>query len=344
MLDTKLQTGPTAGTAALTDSPPTVQAPAADVRDRLVAAGLDVRPFPTLDEVGTDQFHAVIAQRRPVLVHGLIEDWPARAGWIPPRLVERHGDMMVRALMDLPGNGVLFPKDQSCYERTLPFAEFLATMLTASPAAPCYLAYQRPEEIFPPADYDCDALLGAHNTAPDTRVWIGSAGTRSLLHSDLKDNVFCQLYGEKSVVLAPWADSPAVYPFPDNIVNSQVDLASPDLEKFPRLRRIVLYAGTAGPGDVLFIPRGWWHDIRSRTPSVSLNHWFGEPLGSRDYLRLIGRLGPAYWAATVRDFVRYGLLGHELESRFFFTPPATGKRLFDALRWGDFSRDNDPSK
>jgi lysine-specific demethylase 8 len=140
------------------------------------------------------------------------------------------------------------------------------------------------------------------------------------------------------------ADSRAVYPFPDNIVNSQVDLADPDLEKFPRLRRTVLYAGTVGPGDVVFIPRGWWHDIRSRTPSVSLNHWFGEPLRTRDYLSLIIRLGPACWGATVRDFIRCGLLGYESESRFFFTPPPTGKRLFDALRWGDFSRDNNPSK
>ncbi len=245
--------------------------------------------------------------------------------------------------MDLPGSGVLFPQDQRHYEQELRFGEFVERMESAGPSAPCYLAYQRAHEIFDPADCDFASLLPSDGHPTDTRVWIGSAGTRSMLHSDLKDNFFCQLWGEKSVTLLAWRDSRAAYPFPDNLVNSQVDLADLDVRRFPRLRRAVLHSVRMRPGDLLYIPRGWWHDIRAHTASVSVNHWFGRPLGTAQYLGLLGILGPQYWKATARDFVGHGLLRRTESTRFFFSPPSTGKRLYDALRSGGFSRGNDPS-
>jgi lysine-specific demethylase 8 len=317
----------------------------ADLVRSLKRKGLDVRRLPEADEPTPEALQEAVARHDgPLVFHGLATDWPACSRWSPTELRRSHADRQVTALVDLPGSGVLFPQDQRLYERTLPFAEFVDAMLSATAESPCYLAYKRVQEIFPCEDYDFASLLGPYNTDPDTRVWVGSAGTRSMLHSDLKDNLFCQIWGEKHIVLVPWEDSISVYPFPDNLVNSQVDLAELDLERFPKLRDAVLYAGTVGPGDILFMPRGWWHDIRSKTPSVSVNHWFGPPLEFRDYLPLLAKLGPACWWATARDFVRSGLLGKEEETKFFFTPASTGKRLFDLVRFGDFSRDNDPAK
>lgn len=317
--------------------------PHADVTGSLRARGLDVRPIPEADGATPLGLRAAVRDGRAVLCRGLVSHWPALTKWKPQQLAADHGDSVVRALMQLPASGVLFPADQQHYERTLPFAEFLKAMLSAAPDAPCYLAYKRAHEIFPSTDYDFASLLGDLDTDSDTRAWIGSAGTRSMLHSDLKDNLFVQVWGTKHVVLLPWRDSRSAYPFPDNVVNSQIDLADVDLERYPRMARAALYAGTVHPGDLLFIPRGWWHDLRASTPSVSLNHWFGAPLGLRDYLGLIGGLGPRCWAAVVRDFVRVGVLAKPEFTSFFFSPPSTGKRLFDALRWGNFSRDNDPS-
>ncbi|MFF7636333.1 cupin-like domain-containing protein [Kitasatospora sp. NPDC008050] len=310
----------------------------------LRAAGLTVRPVERAGAADVGALRRRVAARSgPLVCAGLLEAWPARAGWNPADLAERHGERRVTALMDLPATHVLFPQDQRHYERELAFGEFLDRMTATGPTAPCYLAYQRADEIFDPADCDFASLLPPDGHGTDTRVWIGSAGTRSMLHSDLKDNLFCQLWGEKSVILLSWRDSRAAYPFPGNLVNSRIDLAEPDLTRFPRLRKAVLHQVRMRPGDLLYIPRGWWHDIRAHTPSVSVNHWFGEPLGLPDYLRLLGVLGPAYWRATTRDFVAHGLLRREESTRFFFSPASTGRRLYDALRTGDFSHSNDPS-
>jgi lysine-specific demethylase 8 len=317
----------------------------ADIERSLKSLGLDVQPIPRADKATPEALRAAVTKHGgPILFGGLADEWPARTAWSPPQLAQIHGHTVVRALMDLPGTGVLFPKDQEHYARSLTFAEFVESMLSASPEAPCYLAYQRACELFPSEDYDFAGLLGSFNTEPDTRVWIGSAGTRSMLHSDLKDNLFCQIWGEKHVVLLPWENSRSAYPFLDNIVNSQLDLADVNLERYPRLKNTVLYAGSVNAGDVLFMPRGWWHDIRSSTPSVSLNHWFGPPLQLRDYTPLFIKLGPRCWWTTARSFIRSGVLRKQEASTFFFSPPSTGKRLFDALRWGNFSRDNDPAK
>lgn len=311
---------------------------------RMRAVGIEVVPIPrAVDSTPEGLRRLVSEQRRPAVFSGLADSWRARQAWSPDGLRSRHGARQVTALVDLPGEGVLLPQDQARYERDMSLAEFINIMLRASPESPCYLAYKRAEELFDPRDYDFDVLLADDGHGRDTRVWMGSAGTRSMLHSDLKDNLFCQIWGRKSITLLSWRDSRAAYPFSDNLVNSQVDLARPDLRRFPRLRSARFYHATIEPGEILFIPRGWWHDIRSCTPSVSINHWFGEPQRLGEYLRLLVVSGPRYWLPTMRDFIMHGLLRRSEETRFFFSPPSTGKRLYDALRWRNFSRENDPN-
>ncbi|MFI7240302.1 cupin-like domain-containing protein [Streptomyces cyaneofuscatus] len=196
-------------------SPGEGESPAALTALDLLGAGLTVRRVPrAVPSDVTALRRAVGRHSEPLLCSGLLDSWPARAAWNPAALAERHGARKVTALLDLPDTGVLFPEDQRHYERELSFAAFIEQMNSAWPLSPCYLAYQRAHEIFDPADCDFDSLLPPDGLPTDTRVWIGSAGTRSMLHSDLKDNFFCQLSGEKSVTLLSWRDSKAAYPFP----------------------------------------------------------------------------------------------------------------------------------
>ncbi|MTD55589.1 cupin-like domain-containing protein [Amycolatopsis pithecellobii] len=295
-------------------------------------AGVNVRPLPRAEPT-TEDLRAVTTRRRePTLFPGLVADWPATAAWTPDRLISDYGERLVTALMDLPADGVLFPREQQYYERTLPFGDFVRKMLVATSAAPCYLAYTPAKELFPAEDYDFDSLIEPDQYEAGTYIWIGSTGTRALLHSDPRDNLFCQIYGEKSIVLLSWDETSAAYPFPDNIANSRIDLANLDIKKFPRLRHATLYSGVLRPGDSVYLPRGCWHDIRSHAPSVSLNHWFGPRMASQEYLKQLVLLGPRYWAATLNSFIVNGVLGKREGTFFFFSPPSTGKRLFNLLK------------
>ena len=154
---------------------------------------------------------------------------------------------------------------------------------------------------------------------------------------------FAQIRGRKRVILVPFHQTPLVYPFLDNIVNSQVDPEHLDVRKFPRFLDASVFTCVVEPGDVLYIPRGWWHYLRSESPSISINHWFGPQIPSQEFLALLARLGPRYIGRTVADMVRYSVLGRRYRKDFFFTPPSTGERMFNLIRHGNFSRDNDPA-
>ncbi len=55
---------------------------------------------------------------------------------------------------------------------------------------------------------------------------------------------------------------------------SPVDAEAPDLVAHPRAGEVEWREVILGPGDMLFIPKGYWHYVRALTTSVSINFWF----------------------------------------------------------------------
>src|SRR3546814_2525666 len=59
-----------------------------------------------------------------------------------------------------------------------------------------------------------------------------------------------------------------------------VDLAAPDLTRYPRFAEALAHAMTAElePGDAIYIPGLWWHDVQAAGPfNVLVNYWWGHP-------------------------------------------------------------------
>ena len=284
-----------------------------------------------------------IQSRLPIKISGLLENWPA-SQWTFELLKARIGAKKVKVLLDIPQAGGIFPGGQDKYEHIMTFTELIEHAQCIK-APPCYLGFLRIHELLHDntKDLDFSSLTPKSNEPTDTRLWLGSANTCSGLHSDLKDNVFAQIKGRKRVFLVPFEQTRLVYPFIDNIVNSQVDPENYSYHKFPKFISADVMETYVEPGDILFIPRGWWHYLRSLAPSISINHWFGKPVPAFTYLRLLVNLGPRYIKQTVMDMIRYSLLSCQYRRDFFFSPPSTGERLFNLLRHGDFSRRNNPT-
>lgn len=111
-------------------------------------------------------------------------------------------------------------------------------------------------------------------------LWISGAACKSTLHFDYSDNFLCQVSGEKQVILFPPAEYANLYPAVDTKAAhcSHFDVFDPDLEKFPLYRearknevRLQLL-----PGDVLYIPKRWWHAVETVKPSISVNFWWDD--------------------------------------------------------------------
>jgi len=304
---------------------------------------LETIPVPRAEITNPQEFISSIESRMPLQVHGLINDWDA-LGWRFDALTEKYGERKVKVLLDMAKFSGILEGGQENYEKIMSFADFVKKILS-NPDSPCYMAYSKATDFL---TEEMDAYnfsnITPHLSYPvDTRLWIGSANTCSGLHTDLKDNIFAQVIGQKKVFLVPANQTHLVYPFIDNIVNSQVNPEQYEPDKFPKFASATVYSTVVKPGDILSIPRGWWHYLRSESPSISINHWFGKPVSAYTYLSLLIKLGSPYLKRTFADMYRYGILKKEYKKEFFFTPASTGERLFNLIRYGDFSKENDPA-
>jgi hypothetical protein len=107
------------------------------------------------------------------------------------------------------------------------------------------------------------------------RFWIGPARCVTPLHCDFDDNIFAQIWGRKRIVLAPPHHDAFLYVREANplLFGSPVDPESPDFDQFPLARQAAFIEIIVEPGDMLYVPAGWFHQVRALTFSLSSNRW-----------------------------------------------------------------------
>lgn len=262
------------------------------------------------------------ARNQPLILEGFGAEWRAVKLWSPAYLAEIAGDIEVRPSVGLPDTGMPYSLHDKDYRRTMTVRAFVELMGSGDR---CYID-QLPVEHLPglTQDYDFSAIASGKKAVS---IWIG-ANTRSGLHFDYADNLFAQLHGTKRVLMAAPEEAYNLHLFPDSHTKSQVAPEHPDLALYPRFARAVMMQGLLEPGDILFVPRGWWHYLASSESSISLSYWHGEPLGPRHDVKVMMRMrSPAAWAMLARDFFWHGLMARPRTNRLY-SPPSTGQMLY----------------
>ena len=119
-----------------------------------------------------------------------------------------------------------------------------------------------------------------------TSLWIGNQ-SRVAAHFDSPRNIAGCVIGQRRFTLfppdqvtnlyvGPWDLTPAGQPI------SMVDFDNPDYQQFPRFAEAERHAAvtTLEPGDVIYIPNMWWHQVESLSPINGLvNFWWQETPG-----------------------------------------------------------------
>jgi hypothetical protein len=262
-------------------------------------------------------------EQRPLILQGAAADWPAVKRWSPAYLAEAVGDIQITPSVGLPDTEVPYNLRNKGFRKTMTVHEFVDLMGTGDR---CYID-QVPLRILPGLDQDYDFASLAPPDIKDVILWMG-ANTRSGMHFDYVDNLFAQVHGTKLAILAAPDEAVNLHLFPDSHTKSQVAPEHPDLNAHPRFARAKLVQATLQPGDVLFLPRAWWHYFASSPSSISLACWHGDPLGPRYDLQVMMRMrSPKAWAMLVRDFARQAMSRRQDDTRLF-SPPSTGAMLY----------------
>ncbi|CAH3023213.1 unnamed protein product [Porites evermanni] len=237
---------------------------------------------------------------KPVVFHGAASLWPC-SRWSPEFLASELGDLRTKFRFCVreksPSNENGFKRaimETECEFEEATFLEFVQWVNGFSEKSGllsrfqrnsywCYADYKYMAELFRDFPHlrqsvKWDSFGFPQRSGDESTIWIGSAEASTPCHFDTYGcNLVAQIYGQKKWTLFPPEETPKLYPtripYEESSVFSQVNIDNPDLSRFPSFASAVQYEVTLDPGDVLFVPKKWWHYVQSLDTSISINTW-----------------------------------------------------------------------
>jgi hypothetical protein len=237
----------------------------------------------------------ILPENKPAVLRGLLKDWPAvQAGLYSNRSLcdyirQFDGGRPIETLLgDASIGGRFFYTDDLAgvnFERKFePLSATLETLLLhiddPEPPAIFIQSASIPEFLPKFAEENATALAGP-GAVP--RIWVGNSISVAT-HYDISDNIACVVGGRRRFTLFPPEQICNLYVGPIHFTLagqpvSMVALDQPDLMRYPRFEQALATAQVAElePGDAIFIPYFWWHNVKSLERfNVLVNYWWDD--------------------------------------------------------------------
>lgn len=206
------------------------------------------------------------SQGTPLLLEGCLDDWEAIGLWTPSYFTKSFGHRLVPVEI---GKSYL---DPDWKQEIMPFGRFIESLVNDSTdivyVAQHDLPSQIPELL---AHIRIPNLISTQSANVLTNFWFGKVGTITPLHTDPYDNFLCQIYGYKRVFLVDPTYSTKLPLDRDSSNTSTIDFKN--VEALTKLN-IPIYETIINPGEILYIPSGWWHAVIGLSASISISLWF----------------------------------------------------------------------
>ncbi|MBC7454051.1 MAG: cupin-like domain-containing protein [Massilia sp.] len=240
-----------------------------EMREAIRRAGRDLPAISTVPRIGkldAAAFRARAAHGLPFVITGLVNRWPLSLLTVQT-LRDRFGDLPVRARVGDYINTAFAP-DRAMQDMSM--LAYLDLVATGTQDLPPYLGNLELRAL----NTLCHWPTYFDKMGPP-RFWLGPAGTVTPLHCDYDDNIFAQIWGTKRIFLSPPHHDAFLYPSEANAIlfGSPFNPEAPDFDKFPLARQALMIECIVQPGELLYVPAGWYHQVRSLTFSLSANRW-----------------------------------------------------------------------
>jgi hypothetical protein len=256
------------------------------------------RKTPVMEGVAPDAvpYDELMAAGQPTVIKGLVRDWPLARTDSPERAADYlksfYQGRRIVAFVARPerkgrfgytedGTQLDFESDRGLLDEYL---DRILLHLDDDQAPSFYIGSTDVDRFLPGFRAENDLVLNHGMFAanpPMVGAWIGNR-TTALAHHDMSNNIACCLVGRRRFALFPPEQIENLYPgplepTPGGQVVTVTDIDAPDFERFPRLRE-ALAAGEVAelePGDALFYPAMWWHQVNALEPfNVMINYWW----------------------------------------------------------------------
>ncbi|MFN3371822.1 MAG: cupin-like domain-containing protein [Sphingomonadaceae bacterium] len=260
-------------------------------RDWLLACrarleGLALDAVPRRDRLDAETFFAEhYATLTPVVLTGLVDHWPG-LGWTLDGLLAKVGNPEVEVQTGREGDPE-FELNSISHKTRMPFAEVIERLRADPETNDFYVTANNTglnRKALAPLWADVGDLPGYLAPGPlgDGFFWMGPRGTVTPWHHDLTQNLLVNMVGVKRVELVSPAETPAManhrHCFSAFGADATLGGAS--------VRRLTV---EIGPGEILFIPVGWWHHVTGRTLTIGMS--FTNFAWPNDFARLYSTEG-----------------------------------------------------
>lgn len=227
-------------------------------------------------QIVMDQY---VLKGKPVLLRGIATEWIAYKKWTGPEFIQKYGKIQVTARIHVP----------KLKEKTFTLSDYLDYMQTTTDERPYYLSAWRFASDYPELlnDYTVpdyfenwvrripEYLLKRQDYDYFLRwMYIGAKNTGSPMHRDVLDTSAWNavLSGKKEWLFYSSDETENLYPTDRD--NSPVNGFAPDLTIYPKFKDVMGYTCIQEPGDIVFTPSLWWHQVRNLEAGISLTENF----------------------------------------------------------------------
>ncbi|EGG13888.1 transcription factor jumonji [Cavenderia fasciculata] len=249
----------------------------------------------TLERVSNpsrEVLESFILKSQPFIITDVADKWPCYSNWrsnydyLPSKLGER--EIPMRELGYNVGewlgktSNVKFSEFYKLWKDNQNNQSTPTTTTTADTTKnPLYYLASLPvRTYFPELESEYTVPDFAKEQNKSANLWIGSAGQVTPLHHDWStgdpgmDGLHAIIIGKNYLnfmiqQLIEWG----------LFHHALVDCESPNLEKYPEFANAQVIDVILEAGEILFIPKLWWHHVRTLEHAISLNFWF-QHIGS----------------------------------------------------------------
>lgn len=221
---------------------------------------------------GEDFFRQHYLTNRPVIITGMLDGFAALRKWNLDYFAERFGERMVEVQFGRDADPQ-YELNSIAHKRQISFGQYVAMIRASGASNDFYMTANndgKNREALTELWDDVGALPQYLVDDPARRgfFWFGPAGTITPLHHDLTNNFMAQIMGRKRVRLIAPSELPSVYNHRHCF--TEVDARAPDLQRFPAMAGVPIHECVLEPGEILFLPVGWWHHVEALDVSVTL--------------------------------------------------------------------------
>ncbi|MES2934383.1 MAG: cupin-like domain-containing protein [Pseudomonadota bacterium] len=209
---------------------------------------------------------------QPVIITGMMDNWPAMKKWNLDFFREQFGEREVEVQFGRNADAN-YEMNSVAHRRQMKFGEYVDLVRSAGHTNDFYMTANNDSlnrtaltELWADIEQVPEYLSQQENSRGF--FWFGPAGTITPFHHDLTNNFMAQVMGRKRLRIMPACEVANTYN--NRHCFTPVDGRDIDIAKFPAMANAQVLECVLEPGEILFLPVGCWHFVEGLDISVTI--------------------------------------------------------------------------